>query len=330
MTRKIVVILSGNGLLFEAAGIMDIFTRANRCLREDSRLERYECLMAAPGKDKVVVGSTGVRLLADACLSELEAEAGWDTIIVAGGGNEGCRDTQPETAEWVRRAEPSARRVASVCGGAFVLAEAGLLRGKRATTHWRRASELARRYPDIQVDADPIFIREGKISTSAGATAGFDLMLAFVEEDLGEEVALDVARNLVIYLRRPGGQSQFSAPLERQARGNCRIRELQVWALEHLEEDLRVEKLAEKAAMSPRNFARVFREEVGVPPAQYVEELRVEAARRRLEQTGDTMEGVAAACGLGTSVSLRRAFHRTLGVSPLDYRERFGRNPGYL
>lgn len=326
MARKIVVILSGNGLLFEAAGIMDIFARANRSLGEDSKLERYECLMVAPGRDKVVVGSSGVRLLADACLSELEAGAGWDTVIVAGGGDEGRREIQPEIAEWVRRAEPSSRRVASVCGGAFVLAEAGLLRGKRATTHWRRASELAQLYPDIKVDADPIFIREGKISTSAGATAGFDLVLAFVEEDLGEEVALDVARNLVIYLRRPGGQSQFSAPLEREAHGNCRIRELQVWALEHLDEDLRVERLAEQAAMSPRNFARVFREEVGIPPARFVEEIRIEAARQRLEQTDETMEGVAAACGLGTAVSLRRAFHRSLGVSPQDYRERFGRN----
>lgn len=137
---------------------------------------------------------------------------------------------------------------------------------------------------------------------------------------------MDVARNLVIYLRRSGGQSQFSAPLERRAHGNCRIRELQVWALDHLDEDLRVERMAAQAAMSPRNFARVFREEVGVPPARYVEELRVEAARRRLEQSDETMEGVAAACGLGTATSLRRAFRRTLGVSPQDYRERFGAN----
>jgi transcriptional regulator GlxA family with amidase domain len=326
MARKIVVIVGGNALLFEAAGIVDIFTRANLALPSDSALERYECILATPGTEKIVRGSSGVRILADANLSELDPRGGWDTAIVAGRGGEGQSSSQAEMAEWLRCAEPSARRVVSVCAGAFVLAEAGLLRGRRATTHWRRARELARRYPDVEVDADPIFIREGKIATSAGATAGFDLTLALVEEDLGADVALDVARNLVLYLRRSGGQSQFSAPLERQARGNGRIRELQVWALDHLDEDLRVERLAEQAAMSPRNFARVFREEVGVPPAQYVEELRMEAARRRLEQTDDTMEGVAAACGMGTATSLRRAFHRTLGVSPVDYRERFGRN----
>ena len=325
MARKILVIISGNGLLFEAAGIADIFARANRALSQDSKQERYECVLATAGDDKVVTGSSGVRLLADANLSELD-KAGWDTLLVAGGVSEGRAETLAEIAAWVRGAEPHARRVVSVCAGAFVLAEAGLLSGKRATTHWLRAKDLARRYPDVKVEADPIYIRDGKIATPAGATAGFDLALALVEEDLGSEVALYVARDLVIYLRRPGGQSQFSAPLRRQAKSDRRIRELQHWALDHLDEDLRVERLAERTAMSPRNFARVFREEVGVPPARFVEELRLEAARRSLEETDETMERIASSCGLGTATSLRRAFSRELGVSPQDYRARFARN----
>lgn len=326
MTRNILVIVSANGLLFEAAGIMDIFNRANLALPPDSKLARYACMTATGGNNKVVAGSSGVRLLADTNLAELEVDADWDTILVAGGGSDGQPETQSEIAAWIRKAEPAARRVVSVCGGAFVLAEAGLLSGKRATTHWRRAKELARRYPEVKVEADPIYIREGKIATSAGATAGFDLALALVEEDLGSEIALDVARNLVLYLRRPGGQSQFSAPLRREAKSDHRIRELQLWALDHLDEDLRVERLAEQTAMSPRNFARVFREEVGVPPARFVEELRLEAARRSLEETNETMEGIAATCGLGSATSLRRAFSRGLGVSPQDYRSRFGKN----
>jgi transcriptional regulator GlxA family with amidase domain len=325
MTRKILVIVDGKGLLVEAAGLMDIFARANLALAEDSALARYECVLAAPGNEKVIPGSSGLRLLADANLSELDPRLPWDTVIIAGGGSEMPSAKRSEIAAWVREAEPSTRRLASVCAGAFALAETGLLRGKRATTHWRRAEELKRRFPEIEVDADPIFIREGKISTSAGGISGFDLALSFVEEDLGEEVARDVARNLVVYLRRPGGQSQFSAPLEREARCKGEIRELQIWTMEHLDLDLRVERLADRAAMSPRNFARVFRDEVGVPPARYVEELRVEAARRRLEGSDETVEGIAAACGFGTAASLRRAFRRTLGVSPQDYRERFAR-----
>jgi transcriptional regulator GlxA family with amidase domain len=326
MARNVVVIVSGNGLLFEAAGIVDIFARANRALPPDSRLERYACVTATSGSAKVVTGSSGVRLLADANLAELEAEMDRDTVLVAGGGSAANPEAMAEVAAWVRRAAPRARRVVSVCAGAFVLAEAGLLSGKRATTHWLRAADLERRYPDVTVEADSIYVRDGKIATSAGATAGFDLALALVEEDLGSEIAREVARDLVIYLRRPGGQSQFSAPLRRQAKNDRRIRDLQLWALEHLAEDLRVERLAERTAMSPRNFARVFREEVGVPPARFVEELRLEAARRSLEETEETVEGIAASCGLGSATSLRRAFSRELGVSPQDYRARFGRN----
>jgi transcriptional regulator GlxA family with amidase domain len=211
-----------------------------------------------------------------------------------------------------------------VCTGAFLLAEAGLLDGRRATTHWASCRELARRYPRVQVDPDPIFVRDGNVHTSAGVTAGMDLALALVEEDHGREVALGVARWLVLFLKRPGGQSQFSAQLSAQLAAREPIQELQAWVIENVDADLSVEALARRAGMSPRNFARVFTRETGVTPACFVETARVEAARRRLEQEGARgVEAIAAACGFGSAETMRRAFLRRVRVSPSDYRERF-------
>jgi transcriptional regulator GlxA family with amidase domain len=210
-----------------------------------------------------------------------------------------------------------------VCTGAFVLAAAGLLDGRRATTHWRSCASLARRYPQITVDADPIFVRDGNIYTSAGVTAGMDLALALVEEDHGREVALHVARELVLFLRRPGGQSQFSAQLAVQAADREPLRELQAWIADHLDQDLSIPALAARVAMSERNFARVFTREVGVTPARFVETARIEAARRRLEESSHGVEAVAAQCGFGTAESMRRTFLRRLRVPPSAYRHRF-------
>jgi transcriptional regulator GlxA family with amidase domain len=213
--------------------------------------------------------------------------------------------------------------VCSVCTGAFLLAEAGLLSGRRATTHWASCAALAERHPDVLVKSDPIFVRDGHIATSAGVTAGMDLALALVEEDLGPETAREVARWLVMFLKRPGGQSQFSAPLTGPAATRPALRALQEWIPGHLTEDLSVDALARRTHMSPRNFARAFHREAGATPAAYVERLRVERARALLEAGELPTKAVAAVCGFATVETLRRAFRRRVGTSPGDYRKRF-------
>jgi transcriptional regulator GlxA family with amidase domain len=218
---------------------------------------------------------------------------------------------------------PRVRRLGAICTGSFVLAEAGLLDGRRVTTHWAWGTELARRYPRVLVDADPIFIRDGNIYTSAGVTAGMDLALALVEEDYGREAALQVARELVLYLRRPGGQSQFSTLLVAQESNREPLRELQTWIVEHVDADLSVSALARRMAMSPRHFARVFTHAVGMTPGQFVEKVRIEAARRRLEESPHGVKTIAADCGFGSADTMRRAFLRTLRVAPVAYRGRF-------
>jgi transcriptional regulator GlxA family with amidase domain len=224
---------------------------------------------------------------------------------------------------WLRDHARQAGRVASVCTGAFLLAEAGLLAGRRVTTHWAYCAKLAGKYPDITVDPDPIFIKDGNLSTSAGVTAGIDLALALVEDDLGRDTALAVARQLVVFLRRPGSQSQFSAQLAAQSASRQPLREVQQWIAEHPEEDLSIAALARRASLSERHFARAFAAKVGVPPGRHVDQVRIEAARRRLEDTADGVEETARACGYGTPEAMRRAFLKALGVSPAEYRRRF-------
>lgn len=318
-THEVILVVTEKGMLFEAAGIADIFAQANRLIPPGAPSPRYLCRVVSTTRKRTIEGSSGLSLAADLTLSELDPTRRYDTILVTGRSR-----SQPAVAEWMRLASRKASRVASVCAGAFVLAEAGLLKGRRATTHWQCIEELSTAYPEIRVEADSIFVQDGKVFTSAGAAAGMDLALAFVEADLGSDLARAVARHLVIYLRRPGGQSQFSAALEREARTPGPVRDIQNWILEHLDEDLRVERLAEQAAMSPRNFARVFCREVGITPARYVEELRVEEAKRRLEQGDEIVERIGAECGLGSALGLRRVFQKHLGISPGQYRERFG------
>jgi transcriptional regulator GlxA family with amidase domain len=244
-----------------------------------------------------------------------------DTLVVPGGPSTSL--ACPELTDWLRRHAPQARRVASVCTGAFLLAEAGLLAGKRATTHWAFGEVLARRFPDVIVDTEPIFVRDGEVSTSAGVTAGIDLALALVEEDVGREMALAVARELVVYLRRPGGQAQFSAQLQAQAAQRRPLREVQQWISEHPGADLSVPALAARAGLSPRQFARAFAAETGVPPGKHVAAVRLETARRLLEDTSRSVEQVARACGYGTPEAMRRAFVHVLGVPPTSYRSKF-------
>jgi len=246
-----------------------------------------------------------------------------DTLVVAGGRGAQAAARDVALVAWVREVPARARRVVGVCTGAFVLARAGLLDGRRATTHWAACAALQRQFPLVDVDPEPIFVRDGFVSTSAGVTAGMDLALALVEDDLGPEVALDVARDLVLFLRRPGSQAQFSTGLAMQSAVRGPLRELQRWMAANVHADLSVAALAARAHMAPRTFTRAFRDEVGLTPAAYVEALRVERARGALETTDLPVEAVARACGFGTVETLRRAFGRRLGIAPAAYRDRF-------
>jgi transcriptional regulator GlxA family with amidase domain len=240
-------------------------------------------------------------------------------LLVCGIGTRSLRDAS--LSAWLRKIAGESRRLGAVCVGAFLLAEAGLLDGRRATAHWRFGRELAARYPDVRVEHDPLWVKDGNIYTSAGISASIDLALAWVEEDCGAALAHEAARELVLFLRRPGGQPQLSVSLASQASEMTSIRELQVWIAENLGRRLSVDDLAERMAMSVRNFERVFTREVGTTPSQYVLQARVEAARRRLERTELGLKQVAKAVGFGGVDGMRRAFVRLLGISPRRYRE---------
>jgi len=320
--RTFLIIVPEQGLLFEAAGVADILGWVNRQIAAGAPGAGYAVTVATTLRHRIVQGRSGLSLLADVCLADLDPAAGWDTVMVTGRGQ--SPQENGALADWIALAAPHARRLVSVCAGALVLAQAGLLDGRRATTHWQRLDQLEREYPSVRVERDPIYVNDGPIWTSAGASSGFDLTLALVEDDHGFAMAREVAQDLVMYLRRPGGQSQFSRYLAAQARSEGPIRDVQAWALENLSADLGVEKLADRAAMSPRNFSRVFAQQTGTTPARFVEEIRLEAARGRLEQGEESLDEVAAACGLGSALNLRRLFERQLGVAPSEYRERFG------
>jgi transcriptional regulator GlxA family with amidase domain len=319
--RTFLIIAPEGGMLFEAAGVADILVRANRLMGVDSHKQLYEVTLATTQPHRVVHGQSGLNLLADHRLSDLDPELKRDTIMITGKGL--TEEEDAGVADWVRRAAPKARRVVSVCAGALLLAQTGLLDGRRATTHWRLLDTLQSRFPKVQVARGPIYVQDGSIWTSAGASSGFDLTLAFVEDDHGFTLARDVAQDLVMFLRRPGGQSQFSRLLLNQSKKPGPIRDLQSWILENLARDLSVEKLADRVAMSPRNFTRVFTRETGTPPAKYVEQARLDAARQHLEQGTEGLEQLAMTTGFGNGLNLRRV-ERNLHITPTEYRERFG------
>jgi transcriptional regulator GlxA family with amidase domain len=320
-SRQIAIVVYPGVQSLDFAGPLEVFAGAQRLIGRAGRRERgYEVkLLSVDGEP--LETSSGLTVTPHASLARAPARI--DTLIVAGGDGSRKAATDPALLEWIAGASASARRTASVCTGAFLLAAAGLLDGRRATTHWASADELAARYPRVEVDPEPIFTRDGPIWTSAGVTAGMDLALALVEEDLDRQAALTIARHLVLFLRRPGNQSQFSATLSAQAPAREPLREVQHHVLEHPAADLSVEALANRAHMSPRNFARAFRAEAGVTPARYVERVRLEAARQRLEDTAEPIAAVALACGFGTAETMRRVFLRTLDVGPTEYRRRF-------
>ena len=314
--RRIVVVVFGDVQALDVTGPTEVFSQAERSRPTPT----YAIELVAP-ETGVVRTSSGLQLTADHTLDSSRTEI--DTLIVAGGLGVQAAARDERLISWLRLAARRSRRVCSVCTGAFLLARAGLLDGRPATTHWAACDALARNYPSVSVEPDPIFVRDGNVYTSAGVTAGIDLALALVEEDLGRQAALDVARSLVLFIRRPGGQAQFSSGLAGQAAARPGINELQAWIADHLDEDLSVPALADRAFMSPRNFARVFAGEVGITPAAYVEAVRLERARALLETTELQMEDIARRCGFGTVETLRRTFGRRLGVNPSDYRSRF-------
>jgi transcriptional regulator GlxA family with amidase domain len=313
--RRVVILAFDDVQSLDVTGPTEVFSMAGQIARD-----RYEVELVAPSAEPIRTNS-GLKLVPERAASAVRGPI--DTLVVAGGSGVLRALEDEQLVRWLQRAAGRSRRVASVCTGAFLLAEAGLLDGRRAATHWAACGELGSRYPALAVDDEAIFVRDGDVWTSAGVTAGIDLALALVEEDLGRATALETARWLVMFMRRPGGQSQFSSHLEAQAADREPLRELQEWMTSHLDADLSVPALAERACMSPRNFARAFAREVGMTPAAYVEALRVEHARLRLEATGQKVDAVARDCGFGTVETMRRAFHRRLGVGPADYRSRF-------
>jgi transcriptional regulator GlxA family with amidase domain len=318
--RRVVVVAMPCAEVVDVGGILDIFYAVKeRLARRGASDQGYVVEVVSPVA--TVCAWPGLRLVADRSYRPIRGPI--DTLIVTGvdGPDDASRD--PDLIRWLARTAPRARRVVGLCTGTFVLAEAGLLDGRRGTTHWAFCDELAQRYPGITVERDPIYVRDGSVYTSAGATAGIDLVLALVEEDLGRRLALAVAQWMVVFLKRPGGQAQFSAQLSTQMAAREPLRDLQAWILEHPGGDLSVDALARRVAMSPRNFFRVFVRDVGMTPGRFVERVRVESARRLLEETSRGVPDVAASCGFGSTETMRIAFRRALGVSPKGYRSRF-------
>jgi transcriptional regulator GlxA family with amidase domain len=314
--RTVLIVLFDGVQSLDVTGPLEVFAHAVDHEGERAYRVRTASLGGAP-----VCTTSGLAITPDGDLRDQDQAGPPDLLMVPGG--EGARRRDQDLVAWIRDGAPRARRVASVCTGAFLLAAAGLLDGRRATTHWSWCEALREQYPAVQVDPDPIFVKDGTVATSAGITAGIDLALALVEDDLGRDEALTVARALVVFLRRPGNQAQFSAQLSAQVANRAPLRDVQQWIAEHPAGDLSVEALAEKASLSPRHFARAFAAEVGMPPGRYVERTRLEAARRHLEDSAEGIEQTARACGYRTPEAMRRAFIEALGVSPAEYRRRF-------
>ena len=322
LRRSVAIVAVEGGQVLDVAGPHEVFDHVRR-VTDDRGLSpdcHYGIELVASRRGPLAF-SCGLRLFADRGYSDLREAP--DTLLVAGGAGMRVRGNPPALLRLLERMAPRVRRLGSICTGAFALAEAGLLDGHRATTHWGACDALGSAYPGISVEPEPIFVKDGSLYTSAGVTAGIDLALALVEEDCGYRVALQVARDLVLFLKRPGNQSQFSAQLQSQSATLEPIRELQAWVADHLSEDLSVPRLAKQVAMSPRHFARVFLQEVGVTPARYVEQQRLHAAQLRLVESDRGVDRVAEECGFGTAETMRRAFLRTLQVAPSEYRSRF-------
>lgn len=324
--RHSILLVAGDGTqILDVAGPAEVFSRCERLLRarRPGRPAAYRLrLISSNHGTSLVETTTGIALTCHGPYNVLREVP--DTLLVAGGSQFEEFGFTPHFLGWLARCGKCARRVGSICTGAFALASAGLLTGRRCTTHWEFAERLAAKFPDVIVDPDPIWVRDGNVVTSAGVTAGMDLALALVEEDHGAQIALQIARELVLYLRRPGTQTQFSAPLAAQLAERRPLRELQLWLPDNLTVDLSSEALATRVDMSVRNFGRVFRQEVGLTPAKYVDRLRVEAACLRLADSTQKMRRIAVQCGFHSPEVMRRTMLRVIQITPENYRARFG------
>ncbi|QUW65261.1 DJ-1/PfpI family protein [Pseudomonas synxantha] len=318
MPKIIHVLAFENAQVLDVTGPLQVFASANDLLRQRGLPLPYAVNVIAAQPEPVRT-SAGLALLAEP-LPAIDAPC--DTLVIAGGWGVYAAAEDPTLVQWVRDKSRHTRRMASVCTGAFLLAASGLLDGCRVATHWTRCEELARKFPALTVEANPIFIQQGAVWTSAGVTAGIDLCLALVEDDLGRAIALEVARHLVVFLKRPGGQSQFSVTLSLQ-RSDSRFADLHAWIADHLTLDLNIASLAAQAGMSERSFVRHYRAETGQTPARAVELIRVETARRQLADSTTSIKRIAMQCGFGCEETLRRSFVRALSVTPQAYRERF-------
>jgi transcriptional regulator GlxA family with amidase domain len=312
--RQIAILTFPGVQSLDVTGPLEVFAGAQTLIEATGRADRGYEVSILSHDGAPLRTSSGLTITPHADFSRTPARL--DTLIVAGGAGSHDAARDPATVDWIACASTRARRTASVCTGAFLLAATGLLDGRRATTHWAAATELARRHPAVRVDPEPIFLRDGDVWTSAGVTAGMDLALALVEEDLDREAALTIARHLVLFLRRPGNQAQFSATLAAQEPVREPLREVRRHILEHVSEDLSVDTLAALAHMSPRNFARAFAADTGVTPARAVERLRVEMARERIEAGPEPIDRIAEAAGFGDPERMRRAFLRAFGQPP--------------
>jgi transcriptional regulator GlxA family with amidase domain len=309
--RKVVIIGPPPVQILDVTGPLEVFSNA----------PGYEIQLANPGLERTLQTNRGV-VLADATpIADVQGPI--DTLVIAGGPGAESGSYDPNFIAWIAKAGSQARRVASICTGAFLVAEAGLLNGKQAVTHWTFCDRLAREYPKVAVRPEPIFLRDGSIYTSAGITAGIDLSLTLVEEDHGHETALRIARFLVMFLVRPGGQAQYSHMLSHQAINSQPLRELQVWMLQHLREHLTVESLAERIGMSARHFTRVCLRETGMNPGQFVDRMRVEAAQQMIDSSSRGLKQIADSCGFQSADAMRRTFLRVLGVTAAEYASRF-------
>lgn len=318
--RRIVFLALPLTQMLDLVGPHDAFSQVEVISGTNPKTRNYNLEVVSGTKDKVITGSNGLTLLADKTYAEVSGSI--DTLIVVG-GDVMLEPFDPSLLSWLKQASKKARRICSVCTASFLLAEAGLLDGRKATTHWAYCDRFANKFPEVEVEVDPIYVNDGKFYTGAGVTAGMDLALALIEEDFGSAMALKVAQDLVLFLRRPGGQSQFSSLLSKQDTEYRQLRDLGPWVINRLNKTLDVAALAEQCGMSPRHFARVFVNEYGITPAKYIEQIRAEAARQSLEETELTAEQIAAKCGFNSADVMRRSFARLLSITPAEYRQRF-------
>ncbi len=321
--KHIAILVLPHSTLLNMAAPLEVFTRA---IIEADKLNnradfRYQTHVVTAGNEKQIMTSAGLPIVTEGRFEDIDYNI--DTLIVSGLSNEVDYYVDHKILEWLYEQSKQVHRICSICAGAFLLAEAGILNGKRATTHWKRCEQLAEEYPEVQVEIAPLFIKDGNVYTSAGISSGLDLSLALVEEDMGRAFALEIAKLMVLFLKRPGNQVQYSNLMKYQEIPNLSIRKVCEWLLNHLNEDLPVERLAEQVDMSPRNFARVFAREMNVTPAKYIDRLRVEKASQYLVESQYSFDQIGERCGMKNADNLRRLFLKVLETTPSAYRNSF-------